>query len=596
MNDETLDGVLASIDILVNEMVYHLDSPATFPTVANAGMQLTDVANSAEKPVDTTCIPPELLAVLALVAHCPADNFFPSQSLVAIGVDSITAINLSAKCKKAGLAISVGDIISSSTIGELASKVGRTNPDTATPQYKSPLLEITTEECQAIINRFPERLRHQIASVSAATEGMKWLIAAWQRSYRQRFHHVFAYKLSPNVELQQLEKAWKALVGHHSILRSTFASAPGRFDPRVVTFALDSMEAVLTEEHVEHRQDLPALAEKMETILMSPLPICSAQTKGSIITLTSTNNRYLLIRMHHFQYDAISLQLLLEDLSSIYLGSSPQNTSDTSAFLAAFTPSLAHLSEQRLYWQSVMPIPFLPTYLPSLTTEDRPPCTERILVTIASAIPGASELKKQAQAVDLPLHCILLASWASVQASYSSSDHATFGLWHAGRTGSVPNVLNLAAPCMNVLPVHISVLDSLLEVARQVQWDLRKRTPVIQQSSLRDIDEWTAGGKGLPLTNVTLNMFEITKEDRRGNELFTFTEVIAYLLPRYQHSSTSLIRLATLFLWNHLYLRSLKWLTHCLSPSYFRSAHKSFSDVIINDNMTISRMMSWLTL
>ncbi|KAH0827172.1 hypothetical protein J3R83DRAFT_4863 [Lanmaoa asiatica] len=530
MDAETLGGVLADIDMLVNEMVYHLDSPATAPTLIDASIQLADVINPASQPADTAYVPPELLAALASVAHCSVDNLSPSHSLVAIGVDSITAISLSAKCKKAGLTISVVDIVSSFTIGQLASKATRTDLDTSKPQFNSPLLEITTEERQAIIKRFPERRRSQIASVSVATEGMKWLIAAWHRSFRQRFHHVFAYKLSPDINIQRLREAWKVLMAYHPILRSTFASAPGCIDPRVVTLTLDPEDANLTEDCIEHGQDLLALAEKTETIVRSPLPISAAQTKGFILTSRLTNNRYLLIRMHHFQYDALSLQLLLQDLSSVYLGSPPQNTTDTNAFLAAFTPSSANLSEQRLYWQSVMPIPFLPRYLPPLIPEEnRPPSLERIVVTITSAIPGATELKKQAQVIDLPLHCILLASWASVQAFHSSSDHATFGLWHAGRTGSVPNVLNLAVPCMNVLPVHIPVSENLLEVARKVQQDLYKRTPVIQQSNLRNIDEWIAGGKGSPLTNVFVNVFEI-EEDKRENKLFDFVEVTACLL------------------------------------------------------------------
>ena len=528
MDAGALSGVLTDIDRLVNEIVYRLDSPATIPTPADTTIQLVDVIKPAYQPADATCIPPELLTALASVAHCPADSFTPSQSLVAIGVDSITAIGLSARCKKAGLTISVGDIISSSTLGDLVSKTTGTDLDIAALQYNSPLPEITTEERQAIIKRFPARRCHQIVSVTPATEGMKWLVAAWQRSFRQRFHHVFAYKLSPDVNTRHLQEAWQALVAYHPILRSTFASAPGRSDPRIVTFALDSREADLAEEYLEHGQDLLALAEKMKTIVMSPLPISAAQTKGFILTSTLTNNRYLLIRMHHFQYDAFSLRLLLEDLCSIYLGSSPQNTGDTSAFLAAFTPSLSNLSEQRLYWQSLMPIPFLPKYLPSLIPEEnRPPSLERILVTITSAIPGATELKKQAQEIGLPLYCILLASWASIQAFHSSSDHATFGLWHAGRTGSVSNVLNLAVPCMNVLPVHVPVSDNLLEVASKVQQDLYKRTPVIQQSCLRNIDEWVTGGKGSPLSNVFVNVFEIMGEDRRENELFTFVEVTA---------------------------------------------------------------------
>jgi len=530
MDAEALSIVLADIDRLVNEMVYCLDSPVTAPTSTDASILLADVIKPTPQQAATS-IPAELLATLALVTNCPADSLTPSQSLVAIGVDSITAISLSARCKKAGLIINVGDIVSSFTVGELASKATRTDLDTAALQSNSLFPEITIEERQEIIERFPARRRHQIVSVTPATEGMKWLIAAWQRSFRQRFHHVFAYKLISDVNTRQLREAWRVLMAYHPILRSTFASAPGRIDPRVVTFVLDSKETDLAEECLEHDQDLLALAEKMKTIVTSPLPISAAQTKGFILRSTSTNNRYLLIRMHHFQYDAFSLQLLLQDLCSIYFGSSPQNTADTSAFLAAFAPSLGNLSEQRLYWQSVLPTPFLPRYLPPLIPEEsRPPSPERILVTITSTIPGATELKKQARAIGLPLHCILLASWASIQAFHSSSDHATFGLWHAGRTGSVPNILNLAVPCMNVLPVHIPVSDNLLEVARTVQQDLYKRTPVIQQSCLRNIDEWITRSRGPPLTNVSVNVFEITEEDKRENELLTFVEVIACLL------------------------------------------------------------------
>ncbi|KAG9318679.1 hypothetical protein JVU11DRAFT_774 [Chiua virens] len=530
---ETLDGMLADVDKLVNEMVHHLDSlvtvPTTLPTpsasIYSNIRPLADGVEQASHPVEATFILPELLSTIASVARCSADNLSSSQSLVGIGVDSITAISLSAKFRKAGLAISVGDIVSSSTIGELASKATTIDLDVATLQHDFPSLEITIEERQAIIERFPRSRRRQIISVSAATEGMKWLIAAWERSLRQRFHHVFAYKLKSDVNIERLQDAWKTLIACHPILRSTFASAPGRIDPRVVTFALDSSEVEISQELFEEGQDLDALAERMKAIIMSPLPISVSQAKGLLLTSKSTNNRYLLIRMHHFQYDAFSLRLLLEDLSSIYLGLSPQNTSDFSAFLAAYSPSTANLSEQREYWKSVMPLPFNPVYLPPLIPKNDQPSLKRVLVTITSVLPNAAELKKLAQANDLSLSCILLASWASVQASHSSSDHATFGLWQAGRTGSVPNILNLAVPCMNVLPINIAVSDNLLEVARNVKQDLYKRTPAIQQSNLRNVDEWVTGGKGLPLTNVFINVLEVAGDDSQETELSTLVEI-----------------------------------------------------------------------
>jgi ferricrocin synthase len=195
-------------------------------------------------------------------------------------------------------------------------------------------------------------------------------------------------------------------------------------------------------------------------------------------------------------------------------------------------------------------------------------------VTLTSAIPGAAELKKHAQAINLPLHCILLASSASLQAYHSSSDHATFGLWHAGRTGPVSNILNLAIPRMNVLPMHIPVSDDLLEVARMVQQDLRKRTPLIQQTSLLNIDEWVTGGKGLPLTNVFVNVFERAKRDSAQEaQLFGFVEVFCLFLSGCRRRSSS-SRLTTPYRRNHWYMRNPKSSTHCLLPSCFRSVYE----------------------
>jgi aryl carrier-like protein len=527
MDAQMLRNALTEFDQLLNDFIFSPDHPATPAVLATVVDHMVCATDPTPEPNHNLHIPPELMNVLASVAHCPAEKLHPSQSLAGVGIDSITAISLSAKCRQAGLAISVGDIISSRSIGELVSKVNATNTGTMAPQQSSSLLKVSSEECQEIIQRFPERCRSQIIAVSAATEGMKWLIGAWQGSQHSRFQHVFAYRLSPIVDIDRLRKAWKALLAYHPILRSTFASAPGHADPRLVTFAVEGVETNLREERIQDSlDDLLVLAERMKTIISSPTRVTAPQAKGIIIT--SSSNRYLLIRMHHFQYDAFSLRLLLDDLSAIYNGLTPRSTADPRAFLAAFAPSSTNISAQRSYWQSAMPIPFVPTYFPSLITgTDLTMSPGRTLVTVKSAIPGVISLKGKVQDVDLPLHAILLASWASVQARYSSTDHATFGLWHAGRTGPAVDTDRLAVPCMNVLPVHVAVLDDLLQVAHNLQEDLYKRTPVIQQSSLQNVNDWVT--EGIPLTNVFVNVFEIAREASTENVLLSFVEVCIFL-------------------------------------------------------------------
>lgn len=193
MDAEAVTGALADIDVLMNEMVYHPDDPAATLTHSKSSIQLANISMSDSQPTNAPYMPPELLDILASVAHCPADDLSPSQSLVAIGVDSITAIGVSAKCKK-----------SWSDDQRWGHRFRLHDRDATVPQDEVLSLQIPTEEYQAILERFPERRCDPIVSVSVATEGMKWLVAAWQRSFGQRFHHVFAYRLSPDVNIQQL--------------------------------------------------------------------------------------------------------------------------------------------------------------------------------------------------------------------------------------------------------------------------------------------------------------------------------------------------------------------------------------------------------
>ncbi|KIJ69297.1 nonribosomal peptide synthetase [Hydnomerulius pinastri MD-312] len=527
MDAQTLQGMLTVVEELLEDFIRRPDNQATPALRAPVNADEDLIVDPQHEPEDTFSIPSDLTNIIATAMNCPPEKLHASQSLAAVGIDSITAISLSAKCRKAGLGITVADIVSSQSIGGLVTKIHDRNSGFEAPKPSSSSLEVSSEERQAVLRRFPQESRSQITLVSVATKGMKWLIGAWQRSQRSRFQHVFAYQLSPSVEIERLQKAWEDLLAYHPILRSTFACAPGHAEPRIVTFSAEGLESSLVEERMEEDPDgLTALAARMKGMITSSLPASVPQTRGTI--LTSSTSRYLLVRMHHFQYDAFSLQLLLDDLSSLYNGKTPRSATDLSSFLSVFAASS---SEQKLYWQSVMPTPFVPTYFPSLNrgifdaTSPR-----RTIVTVKSAIPGATTLEKLAHQHDLSSYALLLACWASTQASYTSSSKVTFGLWHGGRTGPVEDIDKLAIPCMNVLPVHLAVLGDLLQTARALQEDLYKRTPTIQQSDFHSVDDWVTGGKGLPLTNVFVNIFKIARETSQENELFSSVE-LDYAVP-----------------------------------------------------------------
>lgn len=507
MDQQELDAAAKKLESIVLDTIHHPDHIITLdvPVIAKGGTEENREAQPTSSEL-TSPIPAKLAAALSSVLHCSPEKIEHTQGLVAIGLDSITAIALSAKLREVGLRISVADILSSKSIGELAAGSKEISAGVNGSVREIPSMYISHKEYEEIVDRFPLETRPLIACVTRATEGMKWLIGAWQRSGRTRFQNAFAFKVSSSVELGSIQKAWKALIAYHPILRATFACAPEDGEPRIVIFS-QNLIVLLEEERVEEATgDLQDLDNVLKAVISTPLPASVPQIGGFLRIFQ--DKTYLILRLHHFQYDAISLSLLIEDLSLLCQGLEPRSVADMGPFLSAFTPSSSYFLEQKAYWQSTMPSPFLPNYFLSLIPEEnREPSLRRTIVTVHAAFSGVKLLGQVAQSYDLSLSAVLLACWASVQSVYTSCDAVTFGLWQAGRTGSVEDIDRLAFPCINILPIHVHAQGNLAQVARFLQEDLYKRTPVIQQTRLEDIDEWVTEGQRIPLANIFVNVF-----------------------------------------------------------------------------------------
>jgi hypothetical protein len=122
-------------------------------------------------------------------------------------------------------------------------------------------------------------------------------------------------------------------------------------------------------------------------------------------------------------------------------------------------------------------------------------------------VPSLRELQEITRKSDLTLQAILLAAWARVHSLECSISEATFGVWHSSRFAD-----NLAAPCLNLLPMRIMDTNRpILEVAKVLMKDLQRRSGTLEQSRLRDVSKW-AGFEGKPLCNVYVNILHVGSE------------------------------------------------------------------------------------
>ncbi|KAF9483747.1 peptide synthetase [Pholiota conissans] len=456
--------------------------------------------------------------ILMSVTNASPSLLRPETPLVTLGIDSITAIQIVGKFRQAGMVITANDIIRSITVGEMLMKVSAADVSKNHEHEAKAGYEVGELEKAAIyqdLNISPPNIQ----SIKAASSGMQWLIGAWCESKRTRFQHVFPFQLSADIDKTRLKAAWFSLVSYHPILRSTFACASGYDEPRIVIFSESSLDT-WTEEFVTENMFYQSLLARMKNMIANPISTSHHQARALFIY--SRNSSYLILHLHHFQYDAWSLPLLLHDLSALYTGATTTSSNDINSFLDYYAPNdRHHLEEQQKYWRNSFPRNFEPTFFPALRTNNsiwRP--TERLIRTNACCIRGAAQLEERARSANISLQSVFLASWARMQAQVSKASSSTFGLWHSGRTGGLPNIENLAIPCMNVLPMHVSDVNQqeILEVAASIMRDLQRRTSVIEQSSQLLVNDWIGIGNN-PICNTFVNIIKIAPNVNSSDQI-----------------------------------------------------------------------------
>ncbi|KAG8928334.1 Non-ribosomal peptide synthetase [Tulasnella sp. 418] len=463
-----------------------------------------------------------LREILAATAKVPLELITPKASLVALGIDSITAIQISAKCRKVGLRINAADFSACKNVGDVLQV----------------LIRKQSGDDKKIIHRLseqhdilPERIYSHLGLVQAVgmvSPGMEWLIGAWMKSGRSRFQHAFAFRgKDRRLDAQLLMKAWMNLVRRHSILRSTFLQLNSR-PIEMVTFDESAWEPTWIERIVQNEAQVRAIV--MEWVA-NPMSTSLPPVKAGFFR--SADHDYFIVHLHHFQYDAWSLQLMLNDLSQLYKGDSLLSCNNPQPFLE-FTVAarLEHRDDQEAYWtKHLNPSLLRATMLPKRHTDTA--SFGRTNYIRAHVIESTSKLLAHAQGHGVSLHSVLLAAWAKVQSGHTiSKSHATFGLWTTGRRANVQDIERLAFPCMNVLPLQVPVLSGL-EAARCVDEYLRGRSPVVEHSRLVDIAEWIGWGRQA-LVNIHVNIVPLphTTEQDDGDESLSFEPVpIQYYIP-----------------------------------------------------------------
>ncbi|KAK5697898.1 NRPS protein [Elasticomyces elasticus] len=385
-------------------------------------------------------------------------------TIFTLGLDSIDAVRLSSIAKKAGVPLSVSQILRAQTIPKM---MDATRESTSTPNKRSheSRLRIAENELTKIVSA---ELRDMAAIVRVlpATPNQEALLADMLRSgYRDYYNHDIL-RLREDVDLERYKAAWQSVIDSAPILRTGFLQLANIHTDATFAQIVWQPRPLRYTEFTSTSTALTSVTQEVSADDKTATPMrLSLINEGSV--------RYLVLSLAHAQYDGHSLALLHEDVRAAYY----QNLRPRPCYdLLIQTALEATVDEARSFWAS---------HLSGVELRTFPHREENALVDTyrserASRL-AASTVRSFCKQHGISMQALAQTCWSVLLSHYVRSFEVVFGVVLACRDSEEAE--QMMFPAMNTVPMRTSLHGSRLDMLKYLQSttdDMRayQRTPL----------------------------------------------------------------------------------------------------------------------
>lgn len=274
-----------------------------------------------------------------------------------------------------------------------------------------------------------------------------------------------------DVDCTRLERAWKAVVRRHSLLRTLLVhnvpGSPGITNvvlkspqPSISTFKATASEAINIA-WFRARYD-PVIGQ--ESGLQHHLSICQVEENQRV---------YLCLDINHAIMDGQSRDVMMRDFQMAYSG-------DLELPSASFKNVVSHLKQvslepARQYWathlQGVEPCHF-PSLIQSMEVQESESEQDRMASVQVTGLDFAA-IQAFCEAWEMTPATMIQAAWAMVLRRYTGSDDVSFGILSSGRDAPIDGINDVVGPLVTMLTSRIRLpsQQTVLEYLRSAQSD-----------------------------------------------------------------------------------------------------------------------------
>lgn len=481
--DQVLRNIMQSPEGPTIESTMHGTSSCGFPVFEVACADATEVDNADEQssPALLSGTATQIRNVLASVAQIPEHTIEPGMSIFHVGLDSISAIKVSAILRKQGIALSVGQMLKAGTVEKMAveadqQKLVNNNVDDSSSAIRCALAEVD----QAEVLRQAGIEASQIDRILPLAAGQLYMVSMWLNSKGANFYPEFIWNLNGPVDFEALRNSWQELSTSNPILRTCIVKT-SQSDLPYVQVVLKETNPSLTNITNFDKDTATSVMRTVET----------QQPWVHLLASRTQSGWTLGLKIHHALYDGVSLTLLmqrLQDLCNGIISPRSDNTFDEYVALAhATSPASQRKELWTLYLEDIEP------HLRRKTETTPVSKTEIYLPNLLET----SRLEATARQHGVSTQALFLAVYTTLCAARSErtkTQDIVIGIYLANRSLPIDNLSTAAIPTVNLLPLRIRAPLStpLLALATQIQQNLQFISePSYATTSLHEIFEWT---------------------------------------------------------------------------------------------------------
>lgn len=253
--------------------------------------------SAAEEQRNTPATPMEvrLQEIIGRVLNLSTNQVLLNRSFLGLGGDSITAMQVVARCRTENIAVKIKDIMQSKSLAQLAECVSDSGSETKSFEKESVGTAFELTPIQKLY--FAAGLGDSVSNKSSTG------------SYH--FNQSSLLQLKREIPAPALAQAVEAVVGHHSMLRARFQKANGAWTQLIRSEASSSYR-------FQHH-DVNSFADVSDIVAAGQRRL--DPYNGAVFSVDSikfaSGEHLLFLAAHHLVIDLVSWRILLQDLEEL---------------------------------------------------------------------------------------------------------------------------------------------------------------------------------------------------------------------------------------------------------------------------------------